>query len=205
MRIGYVSGDCGTIRSNFLAGTLVAHDRAEVEIFCYFNRLREDDMSGHLREHANHWRNITTLSDAGAEALDTQGRDRYFDRSFGAHRKKSAAFIRAPSCAGAGFVARLFRHDWIEQHGLRAGHEYVVPENDAQYFVETVCRLPGSYLSHLLIPPRLRVSARQRNGTGKHVQRRRIQGYDSNCLESNRHHRFRLRADQLFIPQASAG
>jgi predicted O-linked N-acetylglucosamine transferase (SPINDLY family) len=70
LRIGYVSGDFRRHPVGyFLAGVLAAHDPAAVEVFCYANQVKTDDMTLRLREAADHWRGVAGLSDADAAAL----------------------------------------------------------------------------------------------------------------------------------------
>jgi protein O-GlcNAc transferase len=70
LRIGYVSGD---LREHpvgqFMEPVLRHHDRGGFEIFCYANTLRADDRTGRLKAHADAWREVFALDDAGMEAL----------------------------------------------------------------------------------------------------------------------------------------
>ena len=70
LRIGYVSPD---FREHsvafFIEGLLAAHDREQVEVFCYADLVREDGVSERLRQSAAHWRRITGQTDAQVSEL----------------------------------------------------------------------------------------------------------------------------------------
>jgi len=65
LRIGYVSGDfLAHSVSFFIEPVLENHNRNQVEITCYFNRNREDNVTQTLKEKSDRWRCIAGLSDA---------------------------------------------------------------------------------------------------------------------------------------------
>ncbi len=64
LRVGYLSADfrrspCG----HSLLPVLEHHDHHEVELFCYDNTARADDITTLFQHHADHWRPCRTLSD----------------------------------------------------------------------------------------------------------------------------------------------
>src|SRR5205814_3068166 len=73
LRIGYVSGD---LRAHpvgyFLIKVLRAHNRSEVEVFCYSNSAVGDGVTTSLQEAADHWRIIAGKPDAEVDAIIRQ-------------------------------------------------------------------------------------------------------------------------------------
>ncbi len=78
LRVGYLSCDLVLHAvSMFLAPVLEHHDPLKVETFCYdFGTHRKDQMTRRLRQAADHWRDVATLSDeAIADAIHADGID----------------------------------------------------------------------------------------------------------------------------------
>ena len=70
LRIGYVSPDFrGHSVAYFLEDLFAGHDPAQVEIFCYANLKRPDEVTARLRQMVPHWREILGLPDAQVAAL----------------------------------------------------------------------------------------------------------------------------------------
>jgi predicted O-linked N-acetylglucosamine transferase (SPINDLY family) len=75
LRIGYVSaGFKDHILGRYNEAVLRAHDRGQVEVFCYANVLHPDVQTQRIRAAADHWRSIAELSDEQAAALIRQDR-----------------------------------------------------------------------------------------------------------------------------------
>jgi len=73
LRIGYVSGDFRHhVISYYSEAILGAHDRGQVEVFCYANVRHPDDRTQLLKALADHWRSLVGLSDALAADLILQ-------------------------------------------------------------------------------------------------------------------------------------
>lgn len=70
LRIGYVSADfCQHAVAFFIAPVLAAHDRSQFEVFCYYNRAGQDDVTAALRSTVEHWRDIPALNDEAVAEL----------------------------------------------------------------------------------------------------------------------------------------
>lgn len=70
LRIGYVSPDFRRHPVGyFFESVLEAHDRSAVEVFCYASSRTVDEVTGRMKGHADHWRDITDLDDRAAAAL----------------------------------------------------------------------------------------------------------------------------------------
>jgi predicted O-linked N-acetylglucosamine transferase (SPINDLY family) len=64
LRIGYVSGDFHThVMGRYSEAVIAAHDRGQVEVFCYANLHKEDEYSRRIRAAADHWRSVPELPD----------------------------------------------------------------------------------------------------------------------------------------------
>ena len=65
LRIGYFSADFRDhVVGRYCEGVLRAHDRGQVEVFCYSSVSREDTRTQRIKELADHWRCLVPLSDA---------------------------------------------------------------------------------------------------------------------------------------------
>ena len=65
IRIGYVSGDFCTHAVNyFFEPVLASHDSSRFETFCYSDVVKPDQTTLRLKNHAQHWRDITDWEDA---------------------------------------------------------------------------------------------------------------------------------------------
>lgn len=70
LRIGYLSPDFRNHPvSSFFEPLLRERTREEFEVFCYANVRIADDMTDHLREQADCWRDISVLNDRDGAAL----------------------------------------------------------------------------------------------------------------------------------------
>jgi predicted O-linked N-acetylglucosamine transferase (SPINDLY family) len=64
LRVGYVSADFrGHAAARFIEPLLAAHDRSRVEVFCYYNQPRGDDVTERLRCMAEHFLPVAGVSD----------------------------------------------------------------------------------------------------------------------------------------------
>jgi predicted O-linked N-acetylglucosamine transferase (SPINDLY family) len=69
LRIGYLSPDFRAHSvAYFIAPVIEAHDRGGFEIFCYHCSARTDDLSRRVEALADHWADISGMSDDEAEA-----------------------------------------------------------------------------------------------------------------------------------------
>ncbi len=67
LRIGYVSSDFREhVLGRYSEAFITAHDRAQVEVFCYANVQRADDRTRRIQAVADHWRSLVGLSDEEA-------------------------------------------------------------------------------------------------------------------------------------------
>jgi predicted O-linked N-acetylglucosamine transferase (SPINDLY family) len=75
LRVGYVSPDfCEHVVGRYCEAVIKAHDRDQVEVFCYASVLREDERTRRIQGWADHWRNILPLSNEQAADAIVQDR-----------------------------------------------------------------------------------------------------------------------------------
>ena len=99
LRIGYVSPD---FRNHpvlfFIEGILAGHDRNQVEDFCYADVPRPDPATTRLRRYAQHWRDITRMSDPQVADLVREDRiDILVDLTGHTARNRLLVFARKPA------------------------------------------------------------------------------------------------------------
>ena len=77
LRIGYVSPDFRTHSvAYFFEPLLKAHDQENVEVYCYSNVMRPDDVTGRLKAEADNWFSIVGKNDEDvAEQIRSDGID----------------------------------------------------------------------------------------------------------------------------------
>jgi protein O-GlcNAc transferase len=64
LRVGYVSADFrGHAVARFIEPLLNAHDRSRVEVFCYYNQPRGDDVTARLQRAAEHFLPVAGIPD----------------------------------------------------------------------------------------------------------------------------------------------
>ncbi len=156
LRIGYVSAD---LRAHpvgfFLLEVLRAHDRSNVEVFCYSNSAVTDGLTAGLRAAADHWRIIAGKPDAEVDLLVRQDAiDILVDLSGHTAGNRLAVF------AGRAAPVQVTWLGYFGSTGLEAmdyilTDRYVVPAGEEEPFVENVWRLPDSYLC--FTPPEIDV------------------------------------------------
>ncbi len=104
-RIGYVSHDFRRHSvSYFFEPLLRHHDRARVEVFCYSTGGQPDAVTARLRAHADHWHDISGLSDDEAcQLIRGHGLDVLIDLS--GHTKGNRLGIFARRAAAVQITA----------------------------------------------------------------------------------------------------
>lgn len=99
LRIGYVSPD---LRSHsvayFMVPVLEAHDRSQVEIFCYYTASVSDEISRQCASLTDHWRQCDKMSDdALAERISTDQIDILVDLAGHTEGNRLLVFARKPA------------------------------------------------------------------------------------------------------------
>ena len=64
LRIGYVSPHFRSHAVNFFVEPILdSHDHTAVEVFCFADSMRSDDVTRRLQRHADHWYDIVGQND----------------------------------------------------------------------------------------------------------------------------------------------
>lgn len=147
LRIGYVSPDFRVHPIGFfLFDVLGAHNRSEIEVFCYSNSAFSDAITARLRAAADHWRIIAGQPDAEVDALIRRDAiDILIDLSGHTAKNRLAVF------AGRAAPVQVTSLGYFGTTGLKVmdyilADRFVVPPGEEALFGETVWRLPDSYM-----------------------------------------------------------
>lgn len=148
LRIAYVSADFKQHSVSYFFEPLIAqHDRRAVEVVCYSDVERPDDMTQHLRELADSWCDIVNLSDqAVAERISADQIDILVDLSGHSGRHRLGVFARRPApvqvtwlgypnTTGLAAMDYRFTDAFADQPGL-----------SDELHTETLIRLPHGFL-----------------------------------------------------------
>lgn len=147
LRIGYVSGDFARHPvGHFLTPVLPNHDRAQVEIFAYSDRMVDDDLSRELRGACDHWLRIVGIEDAAlAERIRKDRIDILVDLSGHTADNRLLVFARKPAPVQASWAG------YVGTTGLSA-MDYLIsddretPPGSDPFSVEKIVRLPDCYV-----------------------------------------------------------
>ena len=150
LRIGYASPDFREHSvSYFFLPLLMAHDRNEVEVFCYSEVKRVDEVTTRIRETADHWRSTVGLScDAVAQQIYDDRIDILLDLAGHTANNRLLVFARRPApvqVTWLGFPGTT----GMEVMDYRLTDEIADPAGDAdKYHSEALIRLPHGFLCY---------------------------------------------------------
>ena len=153
LRIGYVSPDFrGHSVSYFFLPLLMAHDRKEVEVFCYAEVKHPDKTTARIRGLADHWCSTVGFEDDTlAQKIDEDRIDILVDLAGHTANNRLTVFSRKPAPVQV---------TWLGYPGTtgmpvmdyRLTDEIADPEEDGdEYYSETLVRLKDGFLCYL--PP----------------------------------------------------
>lgn len=101
LRVGYLSPDFQRYPGpgyHFLLPLIERHDRAAVEVTCYYNDVREDAATARFQAAADRWRGCATLSDEELErTVRADGIDILVDCGGHMSRNRLPLFVRRPA------------------------------------------------------------------------------------------------------------
>ncbi len=171
MRVGYVSADFREHPvASFLEPILSSHDHRRVEVFCYSDVARPDEVTGRCRRHADHWRSLAGLADPQAADLIRQdGIDLLVDLAGHTGGNRLLAFARRPAPVQASYLG------YLGTTGLEAIDYYLTdahadpPGSSESHYQEQLIRLPGCAFCYA--PDPLRRSSRSRRPAGPGTSR----------------------------------
>jgi predicted O-linked N-acetylglucosamine transferase (SPINDLY family) len=147
LRIGYVSGDFREhVMGRYSEAIVTAHDRHQVDVFCYANVRKEDARTQRLRAAADHWRSVVGLSDTEAADLIVQDRiDVLIDLAGHTGGNRLGIFAHKPA------PIQVTHCGYPDTTGLTAiDYRLMDPSTDPpgrteRFHTEKVIRLPGAH------------------------------------------------------------
>jgi protein O-GlcNAc transferase len=143
LRVGYVSGDFRQHAGGyFLASVLESHDKSKFEVFCYSNGAKVDDWTRRLRGAADHWREISSLSDGHAARLIREdGIDILIDLSGHTAKNRLPLFALRPAPVQASWLG-YFGSTGLKAMDYLLMDEFAVPSGEELWYPEAIVRLP---------------------------------------------------------------
>ena len=147
LRVGYVSPNFyrGPV-GYFTRPLFAAHDKNQVEIYCYYNFKIFDDVTQQLQSFADKWQNIAGMEDAAAAELIYEDKiDILVDLSGQTADHRLLVFARKPAPIQVTWL------DYFDTTGLPS-MDYLIsdphhtPPDTAQRFTEKVVRLAETRL-----------------------------------------------------------
>jgi len=150
LRIGYVSPD---LRAHsvayFVEGILAAHDRDQVEVFCYSDADRSDDVTTRLRGLADHWRDTRRLNlDQLAGQIGTDRIDVLIDLAGHTRDNRMGLFARKPAPLQATWIGYPATTG-LDTIDIRFTDAIVDPPGASDTFhSETLVRLEPCFLAY---------------------------------------------------------
>jgi predicted O-linked N-acetylglucosamine transferase (SPINDLY family) len=168
IRIGYVSADFKyhTVGC-FFEPVLAAHDRAQVEIYCYANVNKPDRVTARLQAQADVWRDIAALDDAAvAQLIREDAIDILVDLSGHTAGNRLLAFARKPAPIQVSWLG-YFNTTGLDAMDYAIWDAASLPAEAERWFTEKIVRLPDSrfcYLPPSYAPPVASLPALRRGG-----------------------------------------
>lgn len=147
LKIGYVSGD---LRNHsvgyFIENVIHAHNKEQLQIYCYSNSKTEDELSQRLKKSIYQWRTIQKLDDEeAARLIQKDGIDILIDLSGHTADNSLKVFASKPAPIQATWLG-YFATTGLPEMDVIIADRYIVPPEEERYYVERVERMPNSYL-----------------------------------------------------------
>jgi protein O-GlcNAc transferase len=146
LRIGYVSADFRQHAvSNFVLPLLEHHDPALLQVHCYSNTPKTDEITRRCEALASHWRDIVALPDAAAEDLiRSDGIDILIDLSGHTSGNRLGVFARKPAPVQVTYLGYAATTG-MSAMDYRVTDAMVDPPGASDgYYTEKLLRLPHS-------------------------------------------------------------
>jgi predicted O-linked N-acetylglucosamine transferase (SPINDLY family) len=149
LRVGYLSADFwGHSTSFFVEPLLSAHDRTQVEVFCYSNGARVDAITKRFQEIADVWRNIVGLTDeAVAKLVSSDGIDILVDLAGHTAGNRLLVFARKPAPLQVTYLGSLTTTS-LTAMDCRLTDRFLSSSNSLEWSSETLVRLPSCFVCY---------------------------------------------------------
>ena len=168
LKLGYVSPDfmrCPV--ASFIEPVLAAHDRREVELFCYTSGGREDEVTKRLRSSCDLWRDISLVRDQdAADRIRADGIDILVDLAGHAAGGRLLLFARKPAPVQVTWLGYP-NTTGLDTMDYRLTDAVADPEGETDLFhTEKLIRLPAGFLCYAPPPESPEVADSPQSKTG---------------------------------------
>ncbi|MBV6467653.1 MAG: Photosystem I assembly protein Ycf3 [Anaerolineales bacterium] len=149
LRIGYVSADFRRHPvAYFVAPVFAAHDRGQVEVYCYSGAVKSDDWTARVRKSVDQWRDAASMSDLELAArIGQDGIDILVDLAGHTAGNRLEAFARKPAPVQMSWLG-YFNTTGMEAMDYLVVDKVICPEGGPAPYVEQPLRLDGCYLAY---------------------------------------------------------
>ncbi|NHZ92030.1 tetratricopeptide repeat protein [Massilia sp. CCM 8733] len=144
LKIGYVSPDFRRHAVAFFIEPILArHDKAQVEVFCYYSHVVNDDFTARIRADADHWIPCRSMSDQQlAERIHADGIDILVDLAGHTAGNRLLAFARKPAPVQLTYIGYPSTTG-LSSMDYRLTDAWAEPPGQSEHVnVETLWRLP---------------------------------------------------------------
>lgn len=150
LKIGYVSADFfNHAVAFFIEPVLAAHDKSQVEVFCYYNHTRVDEHTRRIRECADHWLTCAHLSDDQLAArIRADGIDILIDLSGHTGSNRLPVFARKPAPVQATWIGYVGSTGLTAMDYRLTNAEVDPPGLTERYHTETLVRIPDTGIAY---------------------------------------------------------
>ena len=150
LRVGYLSPDFHFHPVSYLiGGVLHAHDRREIEIFCYSADRKVDDLTRNLKALADHWREVVGLNDeALVAAIRADAIDIVVDLAGHTARNRLPALARRPAPVQMTYLGYPDTTG-LPAMGYRITDAQADPPGESDRLAtERLVRVPGGFIAY---------------------------------------------------------
>ncbi len=149
LRLGFVSPSFGMHPGGYLTVPCLEHlDRNEFEIYCYSDRLKEDQITQRIRHTSECWHSCREKSDDELFELVTRDQiDILFAMAAHIDNSRLLLFSQKPApvqVSWTGYVGTT----GLKAIDYRLADRIHVQDGDEQDYIETVLRLPDDYICY---------------------------------------------------------
>jgi predicted O-linked N-acetylglucosamine transferase (SPINDLY family) len=145
LKVGYVSPDFRNHAvAYFIEPVLANHDRRQVEVFCYYSHVQQDEVTQRLKTYADVWVECSGMTDERlAERIRADGIDILVDLAGHTARNRLLTFARKPAPIQMTYLGYPGTSG-LEAMDYRLTDGCADPAGAEAYYTETLLRLPDS-------------------------------------------------------------
>jgi predicted O-linked N-acetylglucosamine transferase (SPINDLY family) len=164
LRVGFVSPDFREHPvARFILPLFRDLDRGQVEVFAYSDVTSPDSVTGMVRRHVNHWRDVAALDgQALADAVRADGIDVLVDLAAHSGHNRMLTFARKPAPVQVTYLAYCSTTG-VDAIDYRITDRFLDPPGEEGHYTETSIHLPHCYWCYSA-PPLGRAPASRRAG-----------------------------------------